>query len=173
MILIIGFYTYTVQTRWLFPILPLIFYYSIISYNYLSSKAVNKLSKEVTSLIPLVSKVFIVIYLGYSTLLMIWSIYDEHRSPYGNYPIKYSGIYDVQELAMWLSDNSDKYYSYADQHTEILDIIIGTKGVTIPFEQDPLSLLNRLERRNVKYILIDKSKAGLENLVEPMINKYP
>ena len=173
MLLIIGFYTYTIQTRWLLPILPLIFYYSIVSFGFLSDTTGRLKGPYVKKISQLLVVLYLVVYIGYSSFFMIRSIPDEHSSPFGHYPIKYTANYDVQILAMWLRYNSGKHVTYAAQHTEMLDIITGIKGVTIPFEQDPLSLLKRLERRNVKYILIDKTKIDLNNFIEPMMNKFP
>jgi hypothetical protein len=117
--------------------------------------------------------VYIIGYLGSGMAYMLRQIPEEHKSPFGAHPIKYSYNYDTQRLAMWLKDHSPHGASYICQHSLIMDLLTERKCYEFPFSRDLNKLLELLRKERIRYLLIDKKKLEVQKFLLPVIYAHP
>ena len=158
-----------VELRWFLPVLPFLFYYIVRGLECV----LTKLGSVLGSLCRSATVVYALCYLGYGFIYMLTALSEEHRSPFGSFPIKYPYNYDEQRLALWMRDYGSARAVYVCQHPAIMDLITERKGYTFPFSSDPKLLLELLRDKKIRYVLVDKTKPTVQEFLLPVITQYP
>ena len=172
-LLTLGLRTPPIKIRYFVPILPFLFYYTFLALEYVIQHARNFIRPIVPKMIHAGLVMYIAAYLGNGITYMVRVIPEEHKSPFGSYPIKRLYYYDTQRLAMWLKDNSRQGESYVCLHPVMWSVITERKGYSFPFSHDANQLLDLLKNEKVRYVLVDKKKAKVHEFLLPIINAYP
>jgi hypothetical protein len=104
-----------------------------------------------------------------------WLARDQHRSPFGAYPIRRSQNYDVQRLAMRLGSLSRPEEAYAAVQTYMHDVLTGRRGhdlLDMPANA-PAELAEWLRERRVRWVLLDRTIPGAVTRVRGFAERYP
>ena len=167
LIVLFSFHRTAGGYRYFVPIIPIIFFYLVNGVKYLNDRF-----KEFINLkyIYFITIIYLLIYLIHGTTFIMGMIPDEHKSPFGDHPIKYPYNYDTQALAFFLNENSRPDETYVCFHPEIMDLITRRTGYHIPFSSDPDDLLNLMQKNNISYVLFDKKKKKLAKFFIPAIS---
>ncbi len=168
----IGLYHPYIESRWFFPLLPLLFYYAYVGIVHMLKAVSAPVRPVVTAATCIVLAVYIAQYFQSGTAYMRWTIRQEHTSAFGTYPIKYTWNYDAQRLAMWLRDNSAPGERYVCQHPYVMDLLSERKGYRFPITRDSTKLLDLLQAKQVRYVLVDKKKPKVQEFLLPVIEAH-
>lgn len=172
-LLTVALYQPHIERRWLLPILPFLFFFSLAGLKSFTERARDLLGRSAPAIVYSGVAIYMACYLGYGLTYMLRRIPEEHRSPFGEHPIKYTYNYDLQRLALWLRDHAASGDSYICQHPLMTDFMTGRRGQTFPFSRDPTRLLTRLETGRIRYVLVDKTKPAVQRFLIPVIRTYP
>ena len=172
-LLIIGLYHPYFEIRWLLPIIPFLFYYTVVGLEFMAEQVRVRGSPAVHKLVYACFGTCVVCYFALGTAYMLRAIPEEHISPFGAYPIKYTFNYDVQRLAMWLRDHSVPGEHYLCQQPNITGFFTDRAGYSFPLTRDPSELLKLLTGQQIKYVLVDKKKGFVQEFLLPTIGAYP
>lgn len=172
-LLVLGPLGLYITKRWFVPILPFLFYYVLLGLEYGIEKTRNVIGPIVPKIIHASLIIYIMCYLGTGLTHMLKVIPEEHKSPFGSFPIKRLYYYDTQRLAMWLGENSSPSDSYVCQHPIIWDVVTERKGYSFPFSRDQSKLLDLLKTKKIRYVLVDKKKEKVREFLLPVIHAYP
>jgi hypothetical protein len=112
-------------------------------------------------------------YVGQGLVHTSSRIPEAHGSPFGSYPIKYSTNYDAQALAMWMKDHTPREASYICQNPDVMDLIAERKGYPFPMTSDTRKLIEYMNAKGIKYVLVDKAKEKDHEFLIPAILDHP
>jgi hypothetical protein len=160
--------------RYLVVILPFLFYFILIGIECLITK--TKISKIIIAkkTLYIVVAIYALGYLNYGVRhFMVKAVAKEHKSPFGETTIKYDWNYDLQELAVWVRDNSSQEDSYVCIHPDVLDMITLRRGCCFPFTYDKSEMIEYFDKKDINYVLIDKRKLSTQKFLIPAIEAYP
>ena len=104
-----------------------------------------------------------------------WLARDQHRSPFGAYPIRRYQNYDVQRLAMRLGSLSRPEDAYAGVQIEMHDVLTGRTGhdlLDVPADS-PDALAEWLRQLRVRWVLLDRTIPGAVDRVRVYAERYP
>lgn len=104
-----------------------------------------------------------------------WLARDQHRSPFGAYPIRRPQNYDVQRLAMRLGSLARPEDVYAGVQIEMHDVLTGRTGhdlLDVPADS-PDALAEWLRRLRVRWVLLDLTIPGAVDRVRGYAERYP
>ena len=172
-LLIVGLYHPYLVVRLMLPILPFLFYYAVVGLEFVAEQARVRAGPAVRKLVYACFGACVVCYFCSAAAYMLRAIPQEHNSPFGAYPIKYTFNYDVQRLAMWLRDFGAPEERYLCSQPNIMDFITERAGQAFPLTRDPSELLDVLTSQQIKYVLVDKNKGLVQEFLLPTIEDYP
>lgn len=142
--------------RHLVPVLPLLFFFTIVAVRAAARWITARLGPAVAPLLAVTSVVCVSVYLWQGFRTIASQVPEEHQSPFGSYPIKWLNA-DGQRLALWLAANSEPGVVYAAVHTNIYDLITRRVGRELAPAADLGSEAfgSWLIRHRVRFILLD------------------
>jgi len=151
-------------SRHLVPILPLLFCYTIVGARAAARWITGRLGRRIAPLLAATAVSCVSVYLWHGFHALVKRVPQEHQSPFGSYPIKWSNV-DGQRLALWLKHHSAPGEAYAAVHTNIYDLITERIGheLSPPSAGGSEAFAQWLSRNGIRFILLDRTDAGLQN----------
>jgi hypothetical protein len=145
---IVEVYYPWIESRWLLPVLPLLFAFLVAGVQAFAETVSPKWLYPAFTL-------FAIFFLHKGFHEAAAAVPDERGSPFTNQAVKYPDNYDLQRLALWWKDHATREEKYACLHPLLVGVITGTVGAEYPFTTDPDELERELRRQKVHYVLMD------------------
>ena len=172
-LLIIALYQPDGGLRFFGPLVPFIFFFSLMGYELVIQKIRDMLGSMPVRIVNVVAVLYISLYLGYGMSYMLREIPIEHSSPFKDHAIKYTHNYDAQRLGLWLKEHSAIDDAFMCMHPNIMELIVERKAYHFPFTQDSNRLLAVIEDSGIHYVLADKKKTLVQHILLPVMNASP
>jgi hypothetical protein len=171
--MLVGGYT---DLRHLIPILPFVFYYTLVATRQLFRYATRRSAPRWTA--TSLRAAGLIVAAGYIAGGMSEAtrgVREAHSSPFGDYAIKRPANYDAERLALWLKRYSAPGDRYASAQRDMFDVISERHGYDItPGQTTPRdSLVSRLQRRRVRYLLVDRTGLPVGDSLAAITREYP
>jgi len=164
---IVNVYHPWVETRWLLPLLPLLFAYLLAGVGVVAEKVQGKAATCVYASFA----VFLLLYLTNGVRRIVAQIPEERGTQVPGQLVKYPENYALQRLGLWMRDHSAPGDKYACFQPTLMDLITDRVGVYYPFTDDSEALENTLQRQRVRYVLMDLRSRQDRLMLLPAIEK--
>jgi hypothetical protein len=164
----------TDQNRLLVPIIPFLFAFVLEALDELRAR-LARLSTTAPVLLRGALAVYVAAYVILGLRTAIPGVREAHFSPFGSYPIKRPGNYDIERLALWLKANSPSDERFASAQADMLDVIIERRGTDIVSRRaaPPDAFVTWLDGERVRYLFVDHTIANIHEPVMAAVRAYP
>lgn len=160
--------------RLLVPVAPLLFHYALLGAGVGYGRLTAAFGRRAARVLHTAAVFYLVGYLVVGVRGIVERIPDEHRSLFGDYPIKRSGGLDAQRLALWLRDHAPPGERFAALQSDMWEVVSERDGVDLVIgAAEPTEFLKWLQANRIRYVLIDRSLPFAERIVEPSVAAYP
>lgn len=169
MLLVLGIYNPWIDTRWFLPLTPLLLLYT--------AQGTVRAARHSPGLAKVVVLLAVLGYSASGAVYMVRNIPEEHTSPFGPFPVKYTHNYDLQRLALELSGRLSDGETYLTMHPDVLSYLVRCDGQcsghSIPLSSDPEDLFSAMKANRARYLLLDETQSGVREYVFPVLEAYP
>jgi hypothetical protein len=162
--------------RFLIPIVPFVFYYTLEAARQLFRYATRRLNRPwaATSLRAaglMTAACYIAVGISHATR----GVREAHYSPFGDYAVKRPANYDAERLALWLKRYSAPGDRYASAQRDMFDVISERHGYDIlAVRTTPRdAFVSWLQRSQVRYLLVDHTGAAVGDSLAAITRAYP
>ena len=159
----------------LVPVAPLLFHYSIVAVRYVLTRASGTFRLRLGPLVLIVSAIYTGWYMERGVGEIRRRVPEEHRSPFGDYPIKRPQSFDAQRLALWIARHSLPDARFASWTPSLWEVVTERQGHDLwPVRSyPPEGFLAWLREKEVQFILIDRRFRAAGRPLETAVASYP
>lgn len=164
------------EYRFLLPVLPFLFCYGLDGARHLAGRLARGFRGPRLGLVlGTVAALYVVWFVGSGVKAAVRGVRQAHISPFGSYPIKRPENYDAQQIALWVRDHSMPEDRYASVQRDMYDVLTERKGHDlVPGRTSPPDrFLAWLEAERIRYLLVDRTMAGVRDSLLAIIEAHP
>jgi hypothetical protein len=159
------------EYRFLVPVIPFVFQYAFDGARHLA----GSLPRSWAPALRIAGALYVVCFLGMGVPEIARGVRDAHSSPFGSYPLKRPGNYDLQRIALWVREHSRPQDRYASAQRDMLDVLTERRGFDIVPGRTlrPDAFLPWLDERQVRYLFVDHTLPEVRDPVLAVIRSQP
>jgi hypothetical protein len=165
----VGLFENAVYLRWFLPVVPLLLFYFLSGCADIAARLKVERHPKMLGSVQALAACYILIFFATTVTYSRHLGREVHYSPFGKFPIKYRNNHDLQGLALWYSGWAKPDEPYLTLHAPMIGRLTRQQAHPMPFTSDPNELMRRMAETGSQYLLADKLKPIIQQLVLPAI----